>query len=205
MTDSTPGRHMEFLQAVSMRFYTGLFLAACAVLLAAAPSCADIFLYIDEDGNYFFTDAPTSSKYRLFIKEKKPTPTKTKKYDEYISEASRRYEIDSHLIKAIVKAESNFDPQAVSRKGAKGLMQIMPQNFDKLGVSDPFDPRENIMAGTKYLRYLLNQFDGDLQLALAAYNAGPGNVDPLFGIPQFPETKLYVKKVLSYYNHLKKN
>jgi soluble lytic murein transglycosylase-like protein len=203
MNGSIPGLQMRLLQAFSTHFYIGLFFAAFAVLLAVVPSCADIYMYIDEQGNYFFTDAPTSSKYRLFIKEKKPTPTRTKKYDEYISEASRRYEVDSHLIKAIVKAESNFDPQAVSRKGAKGLMQIMPQNFDELGISNPFDPRENIMAGTKYLRYLLNQFDDDLQLALAAYNAGPNNVDPLFGIPHFPETKNYVEKVISYYNRLK--
>lgn len=169
---------------------------------AATSVHADIYMYVDESGNYYFTDTPMSSKYRLFIKERKPSSKRH--VDTYIKEASKRYGIDSHLIKAIMKVESDFNPRAVSKRGAKGLMQIMPENFDALNIQDPFDPRENIMGGTQYLKQLLNQF-GEVELALAAYNAGPTPVSRVNGIPPFRETEEYVKKVLNYYYRLKQN
>ena len=108
--------------------------------------------------------------------------------------------MDSRLVKAIIKAESDFNPKAVSQKGAMGLMQIMPENFQHLDIEDPFDPRENIMGGTRYFRYLYDRFDGKLALSLAAYNAGPTAVDNYNKtIPPYRETEQYVQRVMDYY------
>jgi soluble lytic murein transglycosylase-like protein len=108
------------------------------------------------------------------------------------------------LLKAVIKAESNFDPSAVSRMGAQGLMQIMPETCGELGVSNPFDPRENINGGARYLRRLLTTFDGRLPLALAAYNAGPEAVARCNGIPSFRETQEFVRSVMNYYHAFRK-
>ena len=119
--------------------------------------------------------------------------------DRYVQEAAQEYHLPQSLLKAIIKTESNFNPHAVSPKGAKGLMQIMPFNFDKLDITDPFDLRQNIMGGARYLRQLIDYFKGDVVKAIAAYNAGPGSVDKARGIPDFSETRLFVQKVLKYY------
>jgi soluble lytic murein transglycosylase-like protein len=116
-------------------------------------------------------------------------------YDDIIEEAARLHRIDSDLIHAVIQAESSFNPIAVSPVGAQGLMQLMPQLQEELGVDDPFDPRQNIMAGTEYLKRLLDRHDGNLALALASYNAGPGNVAKYRGVPPFRETRSYVKKI----------
>jgi soluble lytic murein transglycosylase len=108
------------------------------------------------------------------------------------------------LIKAVIRAESAFDPRAVSRKGALGLMQIMPQNLVTFQVDDPFDPWQNIMGGVRYLKSLLQRFDGQVPLALAAYNAGPQAVDAYRGIPPIPETETYVKRVMKFFYLYKK-
>ena len=116
-------------------------------------------------------------------------------YDDIIDEAAEKYDMDPNLIHAVMQAESAFHPYAVSRAGAEGLMQLMPEMSDELGVSDAFDPRENIMGGVRYLKRLLDYHDGNLDLALASYNAGPGNVERYGGVPPFRETRNYVKTI----------
>jgi soluble lytic murein transglycosylase-like protein len=116
-------------------------------------------------------------------------------YDDIIEEAAAANDIDADLVHAVIQAESSFNPLAESPVGAQGLMQLMPDVQEDFGVLDPFDPRENIMAGTKYLKRLLDRHKGDIALALASYNAGPGNVTKYKGIPPFKETRAYVKKI----------
>lgn len=123
---------------------------------------------------------------------------KTKTLDELFEQASEKYKISEELLKAVGKAESNFDSNAVSRCGAQGIMQLMPATAKELGVSDSFNAEQNIMGGAKYLSGLLKKYDGNTKLALAAYNAGSGNVAKYGGIPPFTETQNYVKKVISY-------
>ncbi len=121
------------------------------------------------------------------------------RYRPLILEAADRYNVEPAIIKAIIMAESGFNPKAVSKVGARGLMQLMPRTARSLGVEDSFKPAHNIDAGVRYFKYLLDQFDGEIKLALAAYNAGSYNVRKHGGIPPFKETKFYINKVLKYY------
>lgn len=123
--------------------------------------------------------------------------------DQYISAVAEHHKVDPLLVRAVIQQESRFKPDAVSPKGAQGLMQLMPGTAKDLRVDDPFNPLENIFGGTKYLKSLLDQYNGDVALSLAAYNAGPGNVKNYGGIPDFPETQEYVLKVLQGYLQLK--
>jgi soluble lytic murein transglycosylase-like protein len=116
-------------------------------------------------------------------------------FEELIREAAERYEVDPALVRAVVRIESAFNPLAVSTAGALGLMQLMPALAEELGVTDPFDPRQNVFAGVKYLRALLDEHDGNERLALASYNAGPGAVAHFEGIPPYPETQHYVRAI----------
>lgn len=132
----------------------------------------------------------------------------TKGFHEIIKQAAEKYHLPVHLIYGVIAQESNWDPGAVSKVGAKGLMQLMDTTAADLGVNNPFDPGENIQAGAKYLRQQLDRFQGNVKLALAAYNAGPGNVEKYGGVPPFKETQDYVEKVLSHsrkYNQLLNN
>lgn len=172
------------------------------LLVAPMPVYADIYRYVDEEGTIHFSNVPTSAKYEVYIRE---TPRgrvfyRSDRYDPYITEAARKYGVPFSLVKAIIKTESDFDPYAVSSSGARGLMQIMPETAKDLGVTDSFNPRENILGGVRYLKELLTRFQGSIPLALAAYNAGPNRVDPLKEVPPIKETEGFVRKVMQYFN-----
>jgi soluble lytic murein transglycosylase-like protein len=176
-----------------------------AALFPAAASC-DIYKYVDPDGVIHLTNVPTNPhvKYEVVLREKrilfKVKAGEINKYDDLISKASDKYNVESALVKAIIKAESNFNHQAVSPKGARGLMQLMPATASSLQVRDSFHPENNIEGGVRYLRYLLNVFKGDLSLALAAYNAGEAAVTRYhYSIPPYRETRTYVQRVLHYF------
>jgi len=180
----------------------------------ATYAVAGIYCYVDEQGVVHFSNVPTDNRYKLYKASRKPLIKKRKKkvksfcpsesyYDRHLLRASIKYGLDFALLKAVVKAESNFNPYAVSPKGAQGLMQLMPKTSELLNVKNPFDPEENILAGTRYLKMLMKQFNNNIIFALAAYNAGPDVVSQYNGIPPYPETITYVKRVLEYFRDYK--
>jgi soluble lytic murein transglycosylase-like protein len=183
----------------------GLIVLA-ATLLAAAPAGAETYKFKAPDGTTHFTNAPTDPRYQrmgftsgtqagwLRLPQGDPSP-----YAREITDAAGRYGIPERLVTAVIRAESGFNPRAVSRKGAQGLMQLMPSTASVLGVRNSFDPRENIEGGVRHLRGLLDRFTGNLSFAIAAYNAGEKAVLAYGGIPPYPETVDYVGKVLRYY------
>jgi soluble lytic murein transglycosylase-like protein len=178
------------------------------LLSIATLSSAGIYRYEDENGVVHFTNCPRDPKFKLYLRESKDdvgneidsaTTRDSKYFDELISEFCNKYQVDFALIKAIIRAESGFNPRAISRKGAKGLMQLMPETAQRMNVSNIFNPRENINGGVRYFKYLLSLFDNDLRLSLAAYNAGENLVSELGTIPPYQETVDYVQRVLGYY------
>jgi soluble lytic murein transglycosylase-like protein len=191
-----------------MRYIVTLLVSFCLFFLPS-PSSAGIYRYEDENGVIHFTNCPRDAKFKLYIRESKEDVggrnssfsyiRDSNQYDALISEFSKKYQVDFALIKAVIRAESGFNPAAVSRKGAKGLMQLMPETASRVNVSNVFNPRENIEGGVRYLKYLLSLFNDDLRLSLAAYNAGENIVAEVRSIPPYRETVDYVKKVLSYY------
>ncbi len=194
----TESRRIELLILV--------FFMAGAISFPAASS-ADIYRYVDKEGIIHLTNVPTETgvKYDVILREKrvlfKVRSADINRYDHLITQAAEKYKVDSALVKAVIKAESNFNHQAVSRKGARGLMQLMPATASSLQVHDSFHPEKNIEGGVRYLRYLLNVFRGDLSLALAAYNAGEKAVAKYNNrIPPYQETQHYVQRVLAYFN-----
>ncbi|MFZ4438752.1 MAG: transglycosylase SLT domain-containing protein [Syntrophales bacterium] len=178
-----------------------------SLMLLTTPSChADIYKYTDSEGVIHLTNVPTEHgvPYVLVMKEKRviiQLKGDISGYDDLIARASSKYRVDSSLVKAVIKAESNFNHRAVSPVGAQGLMQLMPATATSLQVRDSFHPESNIDGGVRYLRYLMNLFNGNLPLVLAAYNAGENAVMRNNNrIPPYRETQTYVKRVLSLFD-----
>lgn len=187
------------------------YICLTAFLLLSSSTGAGAAMYVCKDGNgaVQYTNAPTLSSCKEVSSKRirsgfsapitQRVSPESSRYDNHIRSASYRYDIDPLLIRAIIRVESDFDRYAVSKAGARGLMQLMPDTARELHVIDSFDPAQNIHGGTRYLRKLIDMFEGDLVLALAAYNAGPTLVKKVNRIPQITETRNYVKKVLVHY------
>lgn len=185
------------------------------LVLLAGSSYAGIYRWEDENGVIHFTNCPRDARFKLYIRESRDDvggeenrsntiPIRDQsQFDPLIEEFSRKHNVDFALVKAIIKAESGFNPLAVSKKGARGLMQLMPATAQRMNVGNIFNPRENIDGGVRYFRYLLSLFNEDLRLSLAAYNAGENIVYELRSIPPYRETVDYVRKVLTYYQAYK--
>jgi len=210
---------------------SNLATALCAVLLGAglptSPARADIYRWVDKDGTEHYTNIqPSGRSYQRVVRgsattsisgasgpgraarpagrdARPPDPARTARYDAFIREAAVLYVLPEELVRAVMRVESNFYHEAVSNKGAMGLMQLMPGTARAMGVLDPFDARQNVLGGTRYLRVLANRFGGDLVLTIAAYNAGEGAVEKYRGIPPYAETRRYVQRVLGHYYELR--
>jgi soluble lytic murein transglycosylase-like protein len=177
----------------------------CALLLIAAPASAQIYAWRDVNGTLVVSDKVIDAPTDVYTVEGAPTIRATRKvdvpgtaerYEQIVLAHANRHSLRPELVRAVIQVESGFNPRARSSKGAMGLMQLMPATARALGVTDPYDPEDNIRGGTKYLRMLLDRYQGDERLALAAYNAGAGTVDRYGGtVPPYRETRDYVKKV----------
>lgn len=198
----------------------GLGVLALCVSLYPGRAEADIFMYTDADGVVHFSNrAASDPRFKLYLKAPErrgrgagkdgagpavsmPSDRsldRFTRYDNWIRQAATLYQLPEELIRSVIKVESDYDPRVVSPAGAQGLMQLMPQTALRMQVRDPFDPREAIFGGTRYLRVLANLFNGDLDLTVAAYNAGEGAVMRYGGIPPYEETQAYVTRVRTYY------
>jgi soluble lytic murein transglycosylase len=186
-----------------MKVLKSLFLFIVLGLLLAPLSAADVYVYKDKQGVLTFTNVPTHQGFRRVIREgnaRLSSPgLSANSYEGLIRSASSRYNIDADLIRAIIKVESDFDSTARSQKGATGLMQLMPETARLHNIEDLYDPTANIEGGVRHLKLLLGKYQGDLELSLAAYNAGIKAVEKHGGIPPFAETRDYVRRVLNYY------
>jgi len=205
----------------------GTVLAFLVFVCLISEAEANLYTFRGEENSTYFTNVPgqgrkkvqltlnaTGHLKRSAVRQKRHSKAQnedivssfnpmSRPYDPIILSASEKFAVDPDLVRAVIKAESNFNADAVSRKGAQGLMQIMPRTADELGIIDAFDPEENILGGVRYLRYLLDEFDEDYSLALAAYNAGPSRVAGRNAIPDIAETRDYVKRVLKYFRVMK--
>jgi soluble lytic murein transglycosylase-like protein len=188
-----------------------------SVALLPGLAAADIYSFTDANGVTHFTNKPSGEgKFKLYIKSNERPGNKKgagvaavmpsdrsvdrfTRYDPWIRQAATLYQIPEELVRAVIKAESDYDPRAVSPVGATGLMQLMPETAMRMQVRDIHDPRENIFGGVRFLRVLANDLNGDLALTIAAYNAGQGAVLKYGGIPPYEETQNYVTRVLHYY------
>lgn len=186
-----------------------LLLIISIIFFGAVESSADIFKNVSDDGVIVLTNVPLDRNSRLIIKETRSADNAKKEnskiprkevFHAIAEDKAKEHDIDPDLVKAVIKAESNWEPDAISSKGAIGLMQLMPSTALYMGVGNPLDPIENVDGGIRYLKYLIKKFNGDISLALAAYNAGPSRVERFRNIPPISETITYVRKVMNTYS-----
>jgi hypothetical protein len=215
----SPGMDASLRDANGSLRYSGSCAWLCKILVCIffilwcvdiPEALAEIYVRVHQDGKKEFTNRPAGPGWMLYMTDSGVEPLikfsergKPRDIEAIIADISSQFAIDRHLVKAIIKAESNYNPNAVSPKGAKGLMQLMPSTAKQLKVQRPFDPEENIVGGVKYIKGMLASY-GNLDTALAAYNAGPAAVKKYAGIPPYRETVEYVKKVLGLYKRYKK-
>lgn len=205
-------RRRELRYPDTVRRHDWLPLLSACLLCAPTLAGAQIQRNVGNDGVISFSNSPAarpahSARSRNAKASHRPTVVmpsdhsigRLSRYDDHILEAAHLYKLPEELVRAVIQVESNYDPRAVSPAGAHGLMQLMPFTAERMMVSDIFDPRQNIMGGTRYLRILANMFNGDIKLTVAAYNAGENAVIRYGGIPPYQETQLYVVKVLENY------
>jgi hypothetical protein len=184
------------------------FFAAIFAAGSIAAPCQTMYSYFDEDGIRHYTNVPPTTRvWDMKVSGQQPaiatseTPkAKTDMFNPIIEKYARNYQLDPSLIHSIIATESDFNPKAVSPKGAQGLMQLMPSTAARLGVTNSFDPEQNIRGGVQHFRWLMDNFNNDLQLSLAAYNAGENLVQRLGRVPEIKETREYVKKVTAKYD-----
>lgn len=197
--------------------------AACAVMGLPAPAAADIYRFIDRNGVEHYTNIqPAGRGWQRIYKSKRAASERERtpavrqraperisavrdadryaRYDAHIREAAALYQLPEPFLRAVMRVESDFQPYAVSGDGAMGLMQLMPGTAEAMGVLDPYEPRQNILGGARFLRVLANKFGGDLILTIAAYNAGHGAVERYQGVPPYAETRRYIERVLKHYH-----
>lgn len=181
-----------------------------SVLLVPGMVHADVYLTKTDSGTLMLSNERPgdtgSTPYRIILESKVPENSNLPNAEtlkRIVRDASERYDVPVSLIYSIIEVESDGETMAESEDGAKGLMQLMPETARDMGVEDPHDPRQNVFGGTRYLRHVLNRFDGDLDLALAAYNAGPGTVEEHGGIPPYEQTKRFIEKVRNRFEHFK--
>jgi soluble lytic murein transglycosylase-like protein len=198
---------------------TRILPATIAAIVSIGSLSAEIYIYQEKDGTTWFTDHKAlNSDFQYIRTYGRPTATQSckgvdrevmakraKPHLEWIRYYSKLYELDPILVHSVIEVESCFDAYAVSRVGARGLMQLMPRTAESLGVSEPFNSKENIRGGISYLRKMLNKFNNNQELALAAYNAGPTAVSKYNGIPPYRETQSYVKRIVKKYTRYKEN
>lgn len=205
-----------------MRFVSLAGLFVFGIVVCGTGVRADIYTYTDKNGIIHFTNIYPGhgSKYRVYLRTPEqrrprvgvvPIPARDQsderysRYDEHIREASRLYQVPEPFIRAVIRVESDYDPRVVSWAGAQGLMQLMPGTAKRMGVDDPFEPRQNILGGTRYLRHLANLFDGDMILTIAGYHAGEGAVMEYGGVPPYTMTIEYIRKVLEFYHQYRES
>ncbi|NOY93640.1 MAG: lytic transglycosylase domain-containing protein [Deltaproteobacteria bacterium] len=207
-------RTSAYTACVRLRFTLTLALVSLAPLGARA----DMYRCTDASGGLTFTNVrPAGQRCVVIVRERRRPrasrpgvtprrvsaasrdPNRYALYNAHIREAARLYQLPEAFLRAVIKVESDFVPDVVSGDGAMGLMQLMPRTAASMGVTAPFDPRQNILGGARYLRVLANRFNGDLVLTVAAYNAGGGAVTRYRGVPPYDETRRYVRRVLSFY------
>ena len=187
-----------------LRGFIVWFAFSWALIAFPVAVLADVYVYKDQNGVLTFTNTPTHTGFRRVLRDPSNAPRTmgplSGSYDSLIQTASGRYSIDADLIRAVIKTESDFNPAARSIKGAMGLMQLMPDTARMHNVLDAYDPRENVDAGVRHLRMLLDRYQGNVEPSLAAYNAGSGAVEKHGGIPPYVETREYVRRVLHFYD-----